>query len=56
MDVTKHIRFLAVNYLVGGAAERSGWSNASGRANLRYIKRAGGMPFTIHWETAAGVT
>lgn len=56
MCVTKHIRFPAANYLVGGAVGSSGWSNASGLANLRYIKRAGGMPFTIHWETAAGVT
>lgn len=56
MDVTRHIRFPGVNYFLGGVVGRSGWSNASGRANLRYIKRAGGMPFTIHWETAAGVT
>lgn len=45
-----------VNYLGVVTVERSGGSNASGRASFRYIKRAGGMPFTIHWETAAGVT
>ena len=34
----------------------AGVSNTSGRASLRYIRRAFGMPFSRHCETAAFVT